>query len=340
MEDKKRRQHYVFQAYLKAWGIDEQVWCLREEKIFKTNTVNIAHERDFYRVQPLNLYELELYMLLQTKAHPEVKKEMLNHIITYLAPIEWQNDILQLKQFLKESIYHDEVLPTEIEKEFLKIEKQIDIDANNVMEDYLSEIEGDGMKWIESLLNKDKSFYCSYDSEDAKGCFDDDQFHFLHFVSVQYFRTKAMKERWISNFTPALEHPSWHKLKIPKEKICLENLHPHFMWQFQTACAYALRCKNAHMTILVNTTEIPFITSDQPVINLEANYQNLDEETTNLIFYYPISPDIAITINDKNTDDVINLNIKKVDEYNKMILRSSYQNIFGNSKEVLEHYCK
>lgn len=340
MEDKKRRHHYVFQAYLKAWGMNEQVWCLREGKIFKANTVNIAQERDFYRIQPLNLFELKFFMLLQKKAHPKVRKEMLNHIITYLSPIEWQKDVLQFKQFLKENFYYGEALPLEIEEEFIKIEKQIDIGTNNIMEDYLSEIEGDGVRWIELLLNKDRSFYCSNDNYSTQGYFDDDQFHFLLFVSIQYFRTKAMKERWINNFKPALEHPDWHTLKIPKEKICLDNLHPHFMWQFQTACAYALRSRNAHLTLLVNATELPFITSDQPVINIEANYNNLDEETTELIFYYPISPNIAITINDKNIEDIMDLNIKKVDEFNRKILNSAYQNIFSNSKEILECYCK
>lgn len=75
---------------------------------------------------------------------------------------------------------------------------------------------------------------------------------------------------------------------------------------------------------MINETDIPFITSDQPVINLCANYKQLGEGTKELVFYYPISPN---TINDENSQDKIMLNIEKVDEYNNAIVNASY-NIF------------
>jgi hypothetical protein len=338
--EKKRRQHYVFQAYLTSWATNQQVWCCRDGNIFKSNTINIAQERDFYRIKPLNDYELKFFLLFHKKSHPDVRKAMLDHINTYLSPLEWQKHIEQLEALSQLMPNKSKDQSFEIEKIIVDLKNKVDVSINNLMEDYLSDIEGESMKWIASLKESDCTFYYSSNDEKAKtqGYYDDDRFNFLYFVSIQYFRTKALKERWITNFKPALSHPQWNSLGIPKEHICLENLHSLFMWEFQNACAYGLRKKNAHLTILTNKTSIPFITSDQPVINLRADYQDLSNETTELVFYYPITPNIAITINDENTEDRANLSLQEVEYYNKAIVKSSHQNIFASNVEVINRY--
>ena len=53
----KHKQHYVFKAYLDHWTTNGKIWCCRKNKIFHTNTVNVAQERDFYRVKELNADE-------------------------------------------------------------------------------------------------------------------------------------------------------------------------------------------------------------------------------------------------------------------------------------------
>lgn len=338
--EKKRKQHYVFQAYLASWAIKRQVWCCRDRKIFKSNTINIAQERDFYRIQPLNDDEKNFYLFFHKKSHPDVRKAISDHIDTYLSPLKLQKNIEQLETSLRQIFNKNKELQSEIEKIIADMKNKVDIMINNSMEDYLGDIEGESIKWITSLKESDSTFYYSSDDEKAKiqGYYDDDRFNFLYFVCIQYFRTKAIKERWITGFKPILNDPWWSNLGIPRERICLENLHSFFMWEFQTACAYGLRKTNAHLTILTNKTNVPFITSDQPVINLKADYLDLSKETTELIFYYPITPNIAITINDGNTKGKINLSLQEVDEYNNAIINSSYQNIFANNAEAIKRY--
>jgi len=53
MSDKKRRHHYVWQHYLKPWLVSEKIYCLRDNSIFPTNTVNIGQQRDFYKLKEL-----------------------------------------------------------------------------------------------------------------------------------------------------------------------------------------------------------------------------------------------------------------------------------------------
>ena len=49
-----RRQHYVSRHYIEMWlGKDGLASCLRDQKIFQTNPINIVVERDFYKLQKL-----------------------------------------------------------------------------------------------------------------------------------------------------------------------------------------------------------------------------------------------------------------------------------------------
>ena len=70
METKKRKHHYVFQAYLKGWATNGMVWCLRgSSKPFNTSTENVLQERDFYRVKLLNADEMKFVDILTQLSH-------------------------------------------------------------------------------------------------------------------------------------------------------------------------------------------------------------------------------------------------------------------------------
>jgi hypothetical protein len=328
MEEKKRRQHYVFQSYLNAWTNEEKLWCMRNKKNkFETGTINVAQERDFYRIKPLNEDEKKFCNLFLNRMSVDVKKAMSSHMNTYLKPIELQKKIELLKHFSIIKFGSYDRIPNEIKDDILKLENEADISINNAEEDYHSEIESEAIRWINLLKEENTSFY-----------YDNDRFDFIFFICTQYFRTKALKDRWISRFGQCFDLPKWNSLNIPKENIHLENLAHHFFWYIQNSVAYTLEKNNAHLTVLVNETDVPFITSDQPIINLCTNYQQLKEETKELVFYYPISPNIAITINDRNMEDKIKISLEKVDEYNSKIVDASYQFIFADSSEVIQRY--
>jgi hypothetical protein len=49
-KEKKRRQHHVWQRYLKSWAIDGQIYCRCEGRMFPTGTTAVAVEQDFYKL--------------------------------------------------------------------------------------------------------------------------------------------------------------------------------------------------------------------------------------------------------------------------------------------------
>jgi hypothetical protein len=75
---KKRRHHYVWRNYLRAWTDNEQIWCLRDQKIFLSNLMNIGQECDFYRLKDLTNQEIDFIKLLIHSNQSEMLKK-LNH---------------------------------------------------------------------------------------------------------------------------------------------------------------------------------------------------------------------------------------------------------------------
>src|SRR4051812_21425524 len=57
---KIRRQHYVWKKYLEPWTSEGKVWCLRQNggDPFYTNPINVAVERDFYKLTDLTADDL------------------------------------------------------------------------------------------------------------------------------------------------------------------------------------------------------------------------------------------------------------------------------------------
>lgn len=89
------------------------------------------------------------------------------------------------------------------------------------------------------------------------------------------------------------------------------------------------------MTVLINDTALPFITSDQPIINKESASGN--DSPKEFVLYYPLSPTVAITVNDRNRCKTKHIDKKSiVDDYNRKIIEHSYEYLVSNKESVLQ----
>lgn len=61
---KKRKQHYVWQHYLRAWTTDGKLWCQLGERQFQASTESIAQGKDFYRLKEMSESDLMLVQRL------------------------------------------------------------------------------------------------------------------------------------------------------------------------------------------------------------------------------------------------------------------------------------
>ena len=88
------------------------------------------------------------------------------------------------------------------------------------------------------------------------------------------------------------------------------------------------------IVLLDNPTEIPFITGDQPIINIHATFRAgvLPER---LELFYPLSPQRAMALVEVGTERQSVLSVNEVQQFNEMIVWNSHEQVFSNSGEYL-----
>lgn len=337
-ENVKKDHHYVFQRYMQEWTDPREnaVWVLREKKkLFSTGTAGVGFAKNFYSIKAINDQESKLLDLYMSTMQPAVKQQMENFRDAYLVAVK-NKEIIDI---LEKYIYHLENAKKNIpDSEIVEIKKQLEAlkdinkkQINNPMEDYYCEIEGELSTFFETVRKDGIGFYYTLDKNH--------RYEFLLDICIQYFRTQALKERWVANFGRELRNlEGIQKYGLDMDRIDLNNLAVFIMWHLQIATATALLEKNAMVTLIRNNTHVSFITGDQPIINLKYDYSSGDTSPTDLELYYPISPYLALLINEKTTKKEVAIDEKQVKELNQAIFRASKDFIIGNSKELLALY--
>jgi hypothetical protein len=91
---------------------------------------------------------------------------------------------------------------------------------------------------------------------------------------------------------------------------------------------------------LENASGVPFITGDQPIINLHANLQT-GVAPTKCEFFYPLSPQRAMLMLEKPTglpSGKVAASLQQVEGYNDLIVKNSEGQIFAESKQSLQRF--
>jgi len=309
MGDNKKNHHYVFQAYLKVWkNENEQVYCLRNGIVFPSSTRKIACKRYFYKIHPLNENEYE-FMKKFCKKGPSCVRYHCNSLLNLL-----------------HGLYLFEKRIADVSKicDSKDIQNFIDFWWNgnnqlktNVLEDYYSEIESVLLDYIKKLINGDTNFLDEIEKKND----------FLHLVYIQYFRTKKAYDIAMSILNN----------ELPNQQDSFKNVLFPLLEYFRLLVEKGICMQSRNIALIHNSTDLPFITCDQPVINL-CEYNPVTDDIDKFILYYPLSPKIALIVNDDSVDESWNNNEEKVKWYNGKMVESSYEQIYSNNKEVLECY--
>lgn len=181
-------------------------------------------------------------------------------------------------------------------------------------EDYHQRIEDDLLGFLQQMLAGTVDFY----SDSAQAA------RFLHGICVQYTRTKRTIEaaidvigsefngcdvrRVMGALSPLMAMAVGHSLFIDREKFKL--------------------------VLIDNDSDTPFITADQPVVNLQAGYTRKPPEKFELFF--PLSPKRAMLLLETSSKrEEFPIGPSSVNSYNMMMAMNSHEQIFSNSKEYL-----
>jgi hypothetical protein len=295
--NKKRRQHHVWQSYLKSWVINDRLYCLRNGRIFPTGTTVVAVERDFYKLYNLTQEDIALVRMLAIDgANPYAKKlhqEFLGKLILATRAAEQIRSRKGSRQ---------------------QLVAMADATMTNTLEDYYAGIEGLFRPLLDRVIAHDIGFY----SDDKESIL------FLHFLSIQYMRTRGIKVGVI---------------EINKEKLGLDltriwNL-LSYMYAVNIGASLYVERKNRNLYLVRNRTDVPFITGDQPVINLHGTRP---VAPTTLSLYYPISPTLGLFLTEEREEPIYStesLTSAQASELNAKIANASHSQLFGHSKTSL-----
>jgi Protein of unknown function (DUF4238) len=99
-----------------------------------------------------------------------------------------------------------------------------------------------------------------------------------------------------------------------------------------------LERKQRKLILVQNRTDVPFITGDQPIINLHGDGVRPPEA---LSFYYPISPTLALILTEVDKEPAFpteGLTSPQATSLNTRMLEACHGHLFGQTKDSLLPY--
>jgi len=294
---RKKTQHYVFQAYLRSWATDGKIYCLRDGAIFRPNLTGVACERFFYRIDQLTPSEVQ-FIEKFLEISPEVLKPGHRRLI----------------------LLHS--LPGRMIKDTQKTEKGsvftpiIEELIESAGEDYHQAIEDSFLPFIRAMLKGETNFYA--DARYAAV--------FLHGMCVQFTRTKQARETALTYLGPTFKGLDTRRVLSALSYHIAINLSYNL---------YVDREK-FKVVLLHNTTDTPFITADQPLINLHApSSPYIDTAPDEFELFYPLSPRKAMLFVESHTHVNPSISAIAVNNYNVLMVQNSHEQVFSDSEEYL-----
>lgn len=106
-----------------------------------------------------------------------------------------------------------------------------------------------------------------------------------------------------------------------------------FIYATNLAWSLVRQRRQHRIVFLQNESEVPFITGDQPIINLCGS------DVEKVAFYYPLKPDLAMIFTSEQTQfsgDSHDVSRIEVETYNYRIYVKSDRQIYGNDPVYLK----
>lgn len=299
-EKPARRHHHVCQAYLRGWATNDKIWVRQDASIRQAHTRDVAVQRDFYKLRPLSDEDIQAIKVLIANSPARSRRVHENYLSMF------------------------GMLPTI---------------RHNMSEEFVKANAEEVAKMDETILTTEEQFHAGWESRAAPiikmlrdgddSAFSDDKRVMVlsHFIALQHFRTSAIKERCISRVQD----------RMGADMTARWNIVSH-IFASNVGCTFYLNRKRNPFRLIVNETGVPFITSDQPTVNLLGDSAG-DEAPKHLALFYPISPIHAIFLDDDEYPCGLTnsaMNEEKAHWLNGFALRASKRQIIAASRDTLE----
>jgi hypothetical protein len=306
--EKKTKHHYVWAHYLRDWTIDgTNIWYITKKSNIACDSVRgLGFEKNFYKMGELKESDKELISLIINKSNETLRG------------IHW--DFVDMIFKIQKTI--SLLSPSVKEKSGLNPEE---IMRSNLFENYLSKQESRAIEILSEL--KKGNLLCL---EDKKTYYD-----FCYFLGYQFSRTLKMKKLLILALdkTPG-------QIKVRERLKDFYERNWWFMCSFMaTNLSYDMSLNTERkLMLLENESSIDFLTSDQPLININPE----GSEGESVDYYYPLSGRKALLILTSGESYFSSnlLNDDAVHMLNSKMANASCNTIFGKKREDIKMYSK
>jgi hypothetical protein len=295
----KKLHHFVPRFYLKAWAGKRQIHCLQDGEIFHPNLKNIAAENHFYRLRELSEADITFIRKVAIEDSPERLKPMHEILLRrFAAP------------HAAKAHYKDDAAVSP------DILAAIDRDIAEANENFHTTIEESFQPYLQSLQDGDLTFLSK----------DKDAVLFYRGLGVQYMRTNHRRRIEL--------------MMTPESRVQYEQTANVLTHIFAVNIGYSLFNDHPRLKLLLmdNPTEVPFVTADQPVINIAAKLKETGAPTK-FEGYYPVSPTRALLIVEPDSEFLpknLTLSALEAHFWNLRIASRAYRQIFAKSPRELE----
>ena len=295
----KKLHHYVPRFYLKAWAEDDMVYSLRDGKILRSNVRNVAAENYFYRLRELSAADITFIRNVAIADSPESLKPDLERLLRILSLPH------VTRRRAEASAMATPGLLAAVDNLITEMGENMHTSIEEVFKPYL-----------DAMLAGDLGFYAQ-------------PVHVARFfwgIAAQYLRTNQIKR--------ARDRMRGDTLETFQRTV---NVLVHILAVKLALNLYTDR-ERFRLILLENVTDVPFITADQPVINIAAR----PEETKppdKFELYYPLSPTKAILLVEPLSNHLPgspSVSAILAHHYNLLMGAHAYEQIFANSQKELE----
>jgi hypothetical protein len=270
--------------------------------VFNTDTENVAHERDFYRLQEMSEHDLAVVKRILIDPLPPMLRELAEGWIPAFTAL------FEIRRRYEASGQQDP-----------EIEAELNLHINNLEEDLHARLESQAVRLLAALRNGDASLF---DGDD------EGPINHTWFIAAQYFRTPGM----LANVTRALKDDFAFNVEAAfgLMRTIMSNNVGYALWARRTTL---------RTTFLRADGGSAFITGDQPILNTRAVGLAPGEEAKSLELYYPLSPNLALLLDfdaGARTSDQRTLTQAEVTGYNQTVVAKAYKQIFGANRSDVE----
>ncbi|WP_048836933.1 DUF4238 domain-containing protein, partial [Acetobacter orleanensis] len=203
-------------------------------------------------------------------------------------------------------------------KQYGKTNEIVDLYLKNSIEGSYEKLESDFDVIFNKMIEKDLSFY-----ENTQA-----RIVFYSWLSTQSLRTFGVRQKIIERLNKNNDvdvSNSWAIISI--------------LLASELSLSLFLEKPKRPIFLIENKTDITFLTSDQPIINLDARDDG--SSPAHLSWYYPLGPRLALLFPEPGKHEEFYgkvLDSDQVDYLNKRVVDLSHAQFYADSQRMIERY--